>query len=355
MSELDSALADSSNTSASAESAPQTLDGIFDAAMTDSAPGETAAPPESEQPPTPAVEATAPAKEAPAAPVEDDRPLEDSELAQLKGMIPAPRVAKSIDNARAKERETVLREVQQELAPVLPLVQAITSDVQTGSLNGWRTLMKEYLSHPVLGQQVRSELGRALAQMRGQRPDAEDVEPEADLQTADGQLVYSAQQLAKREAWRERQWQKQMEQQIAPLKQMHQQVEQARTAQQMQQRAVSEAQRLVDHWSKQPHFAEHKADIAKAQAEFVKQGTDSGTALGLAYAKVMQDIVLPKLHQQTNQSLVAQAGQKLAASAHNPAAGVPTQPRRIEVAGRSQSAVMDDIFNAAIAEAGGAR
>lgn len=341
MSELASGLAESTNATPSVESTPQTVDSVFDSAITELS-GEPTTPTTD---PAPADAPQASATETPAPQVQTpEQPQEQTP--EPVGPIPLDRHKAALENARTKEREAVLTQVQQELEPIkpmLPIAQAIAQDVQTGQLNGLNQLLKEYAQHPQLGQQLRSMFGRMLGQMRGQQ--AEDAEPEPDLQTADGALVYSAQQLAKREAWLTRQWQKQMEQQIAPFKQMHERQQKAEQFQQMQSQAQSEASSRLEHWSKQPYFAEHKPQIAKAQAEFFQQGHDTWTALGLAYAKVMHEVVYPKLDSQKQQSLVQQAGQKLAASAHNPAASVPTQPRKP----RS----VDEAFDMAIAEVGG--
>jgi hypothetical protein len=340
MSELAQGLSESTNSPA-VEASP-TLDSVFDSAVAELS-TET---PQPESTPQATDSAGAPTTQV--QPPEAQTPEQPQETTEPVGPIPLERHKAALENARTKERESVFQQVQQELEPIkpmLPLAQAIAQDVQNGSIDGLNNLLAEYAQHPVLGAQLRSMLGRALSKMRGaQPPQQTDPEPEADLQTADGALVYSAQQLAKREAWLTRQWQKQMEQQLAPFKQFTEKAQKAEEFQQQQQQAQQRASRWLEHWSKQPHFTEHKAEIAKAQAEFFQQGHDTQTALGLAYAKVVQEVVLPKLQSQSQQSLVQQAGQKLAASAHNPAASAPSQPRKPKS--------VDEAFDMAMAEVG---
>jgi hypothetical protein len=286
----------------------------------------------------------APAAPEPVAPVGDvpttEEPQPEIEAAGKEGPIPFTVHKTALENARTKERESVLQQVQAELEPIkpmLPVAQAIAQDVQTGTLDGLNQLLNEYAQHPILGQQLKSMLGRMLNKARTQQqPQAQpDPEPEADLQTADGALVYSAQQLAKREQWLTRQWQRQMEQQIAPFKQLTERVQKAEQIQQQRTEAHSRASQWLEHWSKQPHFTEHKSEIAKAQAEFFQQGHDTQTALGLAYAKVVQEVVLPKLQQQQQQQLVTSAMAKAAGRDANPSAvsaNPPSTPRSISEA-----------------------
>jgi hypothetical protein len=245
--------------------------------------------------------------------------------------------------------------VQSELAPILPVMQAITRDVQTGSVEGLRQLLKEYGQNPATQAAFRAEMGRALSQMRGPKPAVEDVEPEADLQTADGALVYSAAQLAKREAWLTRQWDARMQKELQPLKQTHQDAQKAKESAQKLEAVKASAIEAYTEWAEQPHFKENVKAIQAEQHRLWETGMKPEKALRQAYLTVLNRDVIPKLQSNQHQSLVQQAAAKVRASTDNPAASAPAQPRRISAEGRSQRAVMDEIFDLSIAEQGGAR
>jgi hypothetical protein len=191
--------------------------------------------------------------------------------------------------------------------------------------------------------------------MRAPKPAVEDVEPEADLQTADGALVYSAAQLAKREAWLTRQWDARMQKELQPLKQTHQDAQKAKESAQKLEAVKASAIEAYTEWAEQPHFKENVKAIQAEQHRLWETGMKPEKALRQAYLTVLNRDVIPKLQSNQHQSLVQQAAAKVRASTDNPAASAPAQPRRISAEGRSQRAVMDEIFDLSIAEQGGAR
>jgi hypothetical protein len=345
MSDLAAGLADSSNSPASPSvETPQTVDSVFDSAVTELSVDTPS------EPQTPAVDGDVPTTEAPA-----PAPVQPEELGEPTGPIPFTVHKTALENARTKERESVLAQVQSELAPILPVMQAITRDVQTGSVEGLRQLLKEYGQNPATQAAFRAEMGRALSQMRGPKPAVEDVEPEADLQTADGALVYSAAQQAKREQWLTRQWDARMQKELQPLKQTHQDAQKAKESAQKLEAVKASAIEAYTEWAEQPHFKENVKAIQAEQHRLWETGMKPEKALRQAYLTVLNRDVIPKLQSNQHQSLVQQAAAKVRASTDNPAASAPAQPRRISAEGRSQRAVMDEIFDLSIAEQGGAR
>lgn len=253
-------------------------------------------------------------------------PPQATSEAESVGPIPLDRHKAALENARKKAAEEAAQQYQQQYGGSLEVIKALQADPVGTVIQ----LATELQSHPAYGQQLRSAAGRMLAAQRGSKQPSAQPEPapEADLELQDGTQVYSALAQAKREEWLKRQMQAEFGKQLEPLRQLHQRVQRADQANQMQAQATKEASSRYQAWSQQPHFEEHKADIAKAQTEFFEQGHDSWTALGLAYAKVMKDVVLPKLQNQSKQDIVASAVAKAAGRSTNPAASVPAPPGR---------------------------
>ncbi len=154
-----------------------------------------------------------------------------------QGPIPFTEHKKILENARV-ERDTARTELQQtqgKLSQLLQIPQAELADVvraarQMGSDPVGHTfgMIKHLLADPTVGPQVRSELARAFGGLKGSNgaaaPSASDVMPQPDLEVTDGQgqvvsRTYSAEQLAKRDEWRDRQWQAKVDQRIAPIEQ----------------------------------------------------------------------------------------------------------------------------------------
>lgn len=156
-----------------------------------------------------------------------------------QGPIPFTEHKKILENARV-ERDTARTELQQtqgKLSQLLQIPQAELADVvqaarQMGSDPVGHTfgMIKHLLADPTVGPQVRSELARAFGGLRGSNgaaappAQADQPMPQPDVQITDAQgnvvsMTYSAEQLAKRDEWRDRQWQAQVDQRIAPIEQ----------------------------------------------------------------------------------------------------------------------------------------
>jgi hypothetical protein len=316
---------------------PQTLDGIFDQTLSELSAGETAPPPPVASTP----EATTPA------PATTEPPTDQTAAEPAPGPIPLDRHKAILENARteaAKEAET---KFQQQYANELQFVQAWRAD----PIGAFRQMFAEMRANPQLRPYLASMVGSELAASRraAQQPQA-DAEPEADLQLQDGTLVYSAPQQKAWQQWHAKQLRQEMTKELAPAMQIAQR-EQFR---QQQEQAVSMAmdgyKPYVEELKAMPGFSDHAKEIvARQQALFKEVGgrADPMTLLFRAYREIVpakQQAQQQQQLAQTQQSLVQQAGVKLAAAAHNPAASAPAQPRKPRT--------VDEAFDQAMAEVG---
>ena len=359
---LDTGLAQTTNTASAppvpstADTQPQSVDSIFDSAVSELTAGDSASP----TPAPPDTPATTPAPATTEPPQKVDGTSAEP-APESKGPIPFERHKSILENARteaAKEAET---RVMQQYAPQLQVVQRLQAD-PVGTVT---QLINELQQHPEYGQQLRSYAGRMLAGKRGTPPaptTQAEAEPGPDIWSKDEHgreiALYSAEGLAKREAW----LMKRLEQQFGEKFKPALDIAQERQKQQQQQQIVSMAMEgykpYIAALQKLPGFIDHKQAIVDRQHELMREhvGTDPVALLFQAYA----DVVPAKLQQaqqqlvaQQQQSLVQQAGQKLAASSHNPAASATASPRTISVNGRSHDRVLDEIFEVSMAEVAG--
>lgn len=169
--------------------------------------------------------------------------------------------------------------------------------------------------HPQFGPQLRSWAARTLGFRNQPRQDApvEDVMPEPDLIFEDGRKAYSAEALAKRDQFLQRQWDAKIDEKISPLATKHAATEKYVADQVMDSirtKATADAKTDIDTLSQQyPQFNEHKqevADVMEANPTFT---------LKQAWAQVFIDKVGPKLAGQQ----AATVKQKVQAGSANPA------------------------------------
>jgi hypothetical protein len=261
-----------------------------------------------------------------AQPPQTPAPVEAVPTPDAKGPIPFDRHQSILQNARAKTEAEITQRFQQQYAPHVELGRQIQADA-IGTVVG---LVNELANHPNYGPQMISALARTLGSRRGQQADASE-EPQADLQTADGTLVYSAPQLAKREAWMRQQLLGEVDQRLQPLQsreQQHQAQEQYRQAQQAAHDSMS---KVFAPYAAIPEFKEHQPAIAAKWKALCEAGHDSVSALGLAFTSVLRETVLPSRTAQSQQQLTATAVQKSLGSTSGTGAA-PAKP-----AGRPRS------------------
>lgn len=257
-------------------------------------------------------------------------PAETAPSTEAKGPIPFERHESILKNARAKTEAEVTERFQQQYAPLVELGNRI----EAAPVETIVTLTNGLLQHPVHGPAMVSALARALASRRGQAQPTEtatEQEPQADLQTADGTRVYSADQLAKWQTWNHNRLMQEVDQRLQPLQAREQQQIATERATQRQTEAQTRAKQALEPYLAQPEFVEHRAEIAKRQQELVAQGVDPFQAVGLAYTQVLRDVVLPARTAKSQESLVREAVKKATGSTSTPGVA-PAQP-----AGRPES------------------
>jgi hypothetical protein len=315
MSELDAALA----TTANEPSAP-TPDAVLDAAF--------------DSPSTPADSPQPSGESDPAAePVAATQQPQSTEQPNVgaKGEPPRERWDSILENTRSKSEAAGREKALAEHREALEIVERLRTDF-TGTL---AQLLEEGSTDPRFSEQLTSRAAAILA-ARNQAAKA-DAEPEADLQTADGALVYSAEQLRKWHQWNQTQTEKKLSQQFAPLQQLQQRLEQHQQTQQVVQQAAQVAEVKGARWKAMPHFAEHQAAIVARQAEIYAEmqgqpGFDPmgspWDALQQAYTEVVTTQAIPKLRSAQTGQFIADAARKRAGSSSDPSASAPAQARK---------------------------
>lgn len=253
---------------------------------------------------TPDPSAPAPATEEPVSAAAD--PSVDATGQPAKGPIPFERHEAILANTREKAQREVVSQVQQKYGGGIQLQQAMQAD-PVGTLT---QLIDEAVDHPDLGQHVISALARKLGARRNQGPDLNPIDTEVGpVYTADQVKALVEQTIAQR---------------VAPIEQEREAARRDAAQRQMHEQTVQTVKSRLSQWEAQPGFSEHKAEIAAKQAEFVAQGADTWTALGLAYAAV----VPTKLQAKQTTQFVQDAVRKANASTSNPATVAPTlKPR----------------------------
>ena len=248
-----------------------------------------------------------------------------------KGEPPKERWDQILDNARKKAREDTLAEHREHLE----VVHALKTDY-AGTL---AKLLEEGAADTRFSDVLTAKAAALLA-ARGNQAKA-NAEPEPDLQTSDGALVYSADQLRKWHQWNQTATTAKLTEQFKPLQELQQQFEQVKQTQADQRVALSIAEERGSMWKSAPLFAEHKDAILSRQAELYAEAEAAfqrgegrfdpvntpWMAMQQAYNEVITTQALPKLQSQQTDNLVAVAARKRAGSSSDPAATAPAQPR----------------------------
>ena len=328
MSELTTGLAESSN-SPQADT-PATIDTVLDTAF-DPSPSDATAAPESPTTSTPAPEPAAATVQPPG----------EIKTEGAKGEPPRERWDTILANARTKAREDTLAEHR----GVLELVQRLRDDFP-GTM---AQLLEEGAADPRFAESLTSRAA-AILSARNKAAKA-DSEPEPDLQTTDGALVYSADQLRKWQTWNARQTEGKLLERFQPLQQLQERFQQHEQLTQEAQKIAAITERRGAQWKAMPLFEDHKSAILARQQELYdaskdQPGFDPTNApwelLQQAYSEIVSTQALPKLQTQQTEALVAAAARKRAGSASDPAASAPAQPRKP----RTVDEALDQVFNA---------
>jgi hypothetical protein len=309
---------------------PQTVDAALDSFSAQMMAEESAA-----ETPEPAVpDGDAPTTAEPPA----DPAISDAK----QGPIPFAAHKTALENARLKAAEEtqqrLVQEWQTQIEPIRPYVQALVQDVSTGEIGGLEQVIKEYLQHPVLGGKVRSMFGRALSQLQKQQvaPQAPTDAPlEADLQTADGALVFSAdrvQQLVARERQR---LLDEVRQEMQPFhKAKEDQAHKQRVAEALEA-ANRHASEELREFRKDPDFVAHEELIKERWMANPKASLDR------VWQQVYREVVVPKKLAQGNVQYLEAAAKKSRGSAPDPGSSAPAQPKRA----RSVDEALEQVFS----------
>lgn len=252
-----------------------------------------------------------------------------------KGEPPRERWDSILANARTKARDEALAEHRE----ALEIVKSLRENF-TGTL---AQLLDEASADPRFAPDITAKAAAILNARKGQAK--ADAEPEPDLQTGDGALVYSAEQLRKWHDWNSRQLEKKFGEQFRPLQELQQQFTTTRERLAMQQQAMETAKQRGARWESMPFFTEHKDAILERQKALYAESpqADPWELLQQAYSDVIPSVALPKLAAQQTGNLVAQAARKRAGSSSDPASMMPAQPRKP----RTPDEALDMVFNAA--------
>lgn len=292
----------------------QTEDAVLDAAF---------ASPEPAADSEPSAE-TAPVSEPAAAIAQPQTPDQPS---GVKGVPPEERWPSILENTRNKTREETLAAYKDQLE----IVQRLREDF-SGTL---AQLLEEGSNDPRFSEQLTSRAAAILA-ARNQAAKA-NTEPEPDLQTADGALVYSADQLRKWHQWNQTQTEKKLTEQFKPLQQLQQRFEQHQQQVQAAEKATETVGRRMAPLTALPFFKESQEAIKARQREIYEQmqgqpGFDPDetpfTALIQAYGEVVGTQAIPKLRSAQTGQFIADAARKRAGSSSDPAATAPAHPRK---------------------------
>lgn len=230
---------------------------------------------------------------------------------QTKGPIPFERHHAALANARAKTEAEVGQRFQQHYAPHIQLGARFQAD-PVGTMT---QLLQEFAAHPTYGPQMASWFGQGSQGSPGQ---AAYAEPGPDLQTNDGIQVYSAEQQAKREAWFRQQIDRSIEERLSPLQDREHSTQVQERLAMATRDAHTRMSRVLAPYASDPEFVAHRPAIAVKVQDLLEEGLDPATALGVAYASVLRETVLPSRTAQSQQQLMASAVAKATGATQAP-------------------------------------
>ena len=259
------------------------------------------------------------------------------------GEPPKERWSDILANARAKAAEEALapyawaKEVpQHDFQQVQRLAKRIFGADTSDRIAGLQELVGELRREdPALEAQLRSFAARTLAQRAQTPPEPQEPQPDIpiDIQREDGTVerrhLYSAEQLAKRDAYLQQQWDRAMDQKIQPLRQTHDQLQAERAAAQAQAADQQFASGITSDIKSRPGVTE---DAMKAMAAAIANdphlpAKPSYDQLALATERAYRTVVLPTLSRQAEAKLLDSLKTKATASTSvNPGSAAPSTP-----------------------------
>lgn len=283
--------------------------------------------PATPEPQTPAAETPAPAAITQAAD-EPSTQVDPASTEPPKGEPPKWRWQDILQNARETEYTRGRQEIEQQYQWAKDI-----ADAERDGLLTWRAAMN---GDPRAIAHIKAN-PEAVAWLRGlvaeQAPPAADPEPEPDLQTADGQLVYSATRLKEWREWSNRQLTSNLKQEfqkeLQPLQKVAQSVQQQESRSAYTQSVAGAVARMK---AADPAFEKHTKDVLEQiqkDPRLSKLALDDGdpdTAIELAWARVYRDKVLPTEKKAAEQQVLANLQQRAVAGTTNPGTATTTTP-----------------------------
>lgn len=265
------------------------------------------------------------------------------------GQIPPSRRQSILDNARKKartERETELNAEWEtktgwakdidpkEAAVVRDWVRRGNTDPAGLVMDLWQRVQND----PTHGTRLRSEAARILGSRPQQQVPVEDVMPPPDIptDTSNGEpVVYSAKQLALRDAWLKKQFLTDVEQRLAPYQQDLQSRQQTQELVAMQAQADAYGASTMKSLTDQPGFKEHAPAIRAAYAAMGIRDPKTGDIVpdpqdvrseGEKLRDAYLQIVVPTLQTAGRQQVVHDLHRKAQASTVNPSSTHSSEP-----------------------------
>lgn len=240
------------------------------------------------------------------------------------GPIPFDVHTRSMENARAKERQAVEQEFRQRYQPL--------ERFNTDRMGFIADMLNEALDNPELAPQIRSLAGRALGGRNGQMPAAEpDQMPQPDFEDGQGNRFYSARAMQALDEWRTAKVKADILAEVQPNLAQVETIAQRERQREQQQQQTQWRDKTLEKARSLPYFAEHEADIKQVYLSLPPTSghpAEEAAALREAYDRV----VLPKLSQLEHDKAVTSMRTRASASTLNPAStgapgGVPKNVR----------------------------
>ena len=266
------------------------------------------------------------------APTIAEPPQDQAQAGETKpGPIPFDVHKTALENARKKASE----EFSQQYAEAMQFAQSFNAD----PIGTFMHLGQQLQNHPEFGQALRSTAGRMLAAQRQRQPQQPAAEPEPTpdviFRYSDGTegRTFSAEQLAKRDAWREKQTEQRLLDRFAPLSKLQEQWQHAQKLEQQTHEYVQRQAPLAEELQAMPGFKEHLSDIKAKQTELMHSVPNADPMR--MWFRAYREVVPAKLQQQQQDQLASSAMQKAAGRDANPGTVVgssPAAPRSMQEA-----------------------
>lgn len=264
---------------------------------------------------------TTPAATAPAPEIVTQAALVTTE--PVEGPVPYPRFKEVNDGYQASKKELEAlawaKGIRPEHAPHIAQFYNRVSQNPIAMLDEVDALLADPRTAPA----VRSWAARTLGTRTASREaPAADVMPEPDLVFEDGRKAYSAERQQQRDQWLLKQFESQIDAKLAPLAERGKAVDQIvadKAYATIQSQAERDARTEIDTLKQQPHFEEHRKDIAAAME------AHPDLTLRQAWAQVFTEKVIPQLagHQAATVKAKVQAGSANPARPSGAAASAP--------------------------------